>query len=388
MGYNEREIMKLATVFIAFILFGFSLGVPPVVDAVEVRGGQMARVEENQKINGSLFIAGDTVTVDGLVNGDVFCAGQTIEIEGVVTGDVICAGQSIRVRGRIDGNLRFAGQTIAIDGAVTRNVTVLGQTVSTSPDAVIGGELLFAGQTFMHAGTLAKSLYGAGETSDIRGSVGGDVDLYADTVRLGDGASVSGALRYTSEHEANISQSALVGGSVTRSIPETNEKEKPERTIRRPQDSWPFTTLPGIVIHVVAGLIFAALAPLYIPRVQKTMGDNPVIVGLKGAAVLIFAPAVFLSLFFTIIGIPAAILGIVLYILALSVSRVVVGMLVGKAILENFAKRQADNLYIQVLVGVPVLWFMLKAPFVGGLLTFLAILWGMGGLLLGMKSKK
>src|SRR4030042_3781739 len=142
--------MKLKTVFflLIFILFGFTAVAP--VQAFEIREGNETKeviVAKDTVIKGSLFAAGNSVTVGGTIQGDLDCVGQTIIVRGTITGDVLCAGQTLDISGTVDGNIRSIGQLLTISAPVKRNVVVMGQTVNIAPEAVISGEILAAGQT-------------------------------------------------------------------------------------------------------------------------------------------------------------------------------------------------------------------------------------------------
>ncbi len=384
--YNEamRYLAGVLSVFFVFV----SLLSPAPVYGIEFRGGENIRVEKDQIISESLFVGGNSVTIEGTVDGDLFCGGQNVVISGTVNGDVLCAGQNLRVSGTVNGNTRIAGQTVSLDGFILRNVNALGQTISIAPSATISGELLFGAQALDLAGFVGKTLFGGGQQITISGVVEGDVNVEAEKVVLDEGAQVAGALRYASKQIATIADSASVSGEVVRSEPKYADPEDEKRRAAPVKPAWPVSTFPAIVLHMILGCIVVALFPKYAKRVSATLVDNPVIMALKGALAMFVIPAASIILMITIIGIPAGLLGFILFGLALSVSRLFVALVVGEKLLEQFSEKNMGNLYAQVLVGVPVLWLLIKMPLLGGLLSFIVVIWGLGGVLWALNAHK
>ena len=58
-------------------------------------------VKKGQTVDGSAYLAGNTVLVEGTVKGDVYCAGNSVRVEGTVDGDVLCAGNTVTIGGTV-----------------------------------------------------------------------------------------------------------------------------------------------------------------------------------------------------------------------------------------------------------------------------------------------
>jgi cytoskeletal protein CcmA (bactofilin family) len=343
--------MKLLSFLSSIVLLCIVFLAAPEVQAFEIKNGDSVRIEKNQTVEGSLFAAGSSVVVDGVVHGDVYCAGQQVTISGTVDGDIICAGQSFVIDGVIGGNVRAVGQTIQIAGSVKRNVTTMSQLLSVLKEGVVGGEITSAGQSLTVDGKVGKGILAA-----------------VDTLTVSKAASVSGAV-------------------VQKAPPETKHNKKPV-VQNTPVRSWPMNAWPSIIFFVILSCLMVALFPKYMTRVAALMIKDGVPLGLKGAVILMATPIVLFFVFITIIGIPFSIALFMLYCLAIGISRVFVAGVFGTFILEKLDVKQKANMYIQMLVGVPVLWFIFKMPFVGGLVGFLAVCWGLGGMYMGFKSAK
>lgn len=372
-----KRFLSAAVLIISFFVFVSR------AQAVEFRSGESVGTQASDVIPSSLVISGSSVVVDGIVKGDVYCAGKSIVISGVVEGDVLCAGQNIHIDGVVKGNVRSVGQKISITGSVDRNINALAQSFTIDPNASVGGEVMYAGQTITIDGA-TNALLGGAQYTEINGHVAGDAIIYGQELSLGNAARIDGSLTYTSQKDASISQSATVSGAISHILPkESNQKNKPLffQPIKNPTP-WPANALTSVFFYTVLGLLTALLFSKKTLRVQQIIREKGVYAGIIGLVAIMGAPLVALILVVTIIGIFAIPFVVLAYILATMFGRIVVGQTLGQSILEGFHVKAKDNVYYQTLAGVPILWFMCKAPFVGGLISVVSILLGLGAVFL------
>jgi cytoskeletal protein CcmA (bactofilin family) len=361
----------------------------PMVAAFEVRNGDSVSLTHDQTINGSMLAAGSNVSIDGIVRGDVYCAGKQITISGLVDGDVLCAGQSIVISGVVTGNARLMGQTIDIHGTVRRNASIVAQMMTLSPDGSVNGELLLAGQTFVLHGFVGKGISIAGQTVELNGRVNGDVWTANQSVMVGDKAIIGGNFKYTSPNQIQIPKTASISGMVTftQALNKKGNTNKVSSWMRmqRPASAG---ILLGIIwnVIIVSGLVF--FFPKKVLRVIERMKDRPVRVGLVGFAALIILPVVGVFIALTIVGIPLAVLWFLLYALVVGISRSFAAIIVGDYIVESFFAKLKNRRFVPVFIGVPILWLIFRTPFIGGLISFCAVCWGMGGMAGVLRNRK
>jgi hypothetical protein len=107
-----------------------------------------------------------------------------------------------------------------------------------------------------------------------------------------------------------------------------------------------------------------------------------------GLLACIALPFVSLFLLVTIIGILLIPVPIFAIVIATGFGRIVAAQVFGKSVLEGFKVKQSNNLYLQSLVGIPILFCMFKAPFVGGLFSFVSIILGLGAFILSFAHQQ
>lgn len=361
----------------------------PSVLAVEFKQGETVTVSKDQSIGSTLVAGGNSVVIDGVVHGDVFCAGKKVTIAGTVDGDVLCAAQELTVTGTVSGNLRTAGQAIVLTGRVGRNANLAGQSVSINPEARVAGEVIVASQMFKQNGIIGP-LTGWADTMSVAGEIKGDTNMYASVIQLEKTSVLRGSFVYTSEKEAGIASGSAVAGQITRAIPEKGEKKnkKPAENVQKTMRSWPANALGGVFFYLLLSFLVSALFPKKVGDVAHIYHTHSMAAALVGTVSLVAVPFLVVSLLVTIVGILLIPIPIVLAFVFAAFGRIVGAQVFGKSVLEGFGSKNADNLYLQSLVGVPILWCMFKAPYIGGLFAFISIILGLGTVLLTFQKNK
>lgn len=373
--------------FFIFIVLLFTL--VPSVAAATFRSGDTVTFSAAEESNGALFISGSQVRIEGSVKGDLFCAGQDVDIIGTVEGDVLCAGQTVRIHGPVAGDVRVAGQMVSLKNSVAKNASLLGQTLYLEPQASVSGELGFLSQTFRMEGSIGSSVFGMGETAIIAGMVGKDATLYADRVQLSSTGNIQGNLTYTSQGAAELASGSVVQGRTSRQKPEQQATNAPRFQINRTELG--FRGFSFIMSSVLFGglLLFFFKNPTeqILSYMKQEVGGSL----LRGLLVLIVVPIALVILFVTIIGIPLALVGIVIFALLYFIARSFTAIVIGSLLLEQLWEKQKDARVLGLGLGVLVLWSVSFIPVIGGITSLLSLLYGVGGitsLVLRKQSKR
>jgi len=358
--------MKHITRFLVFILF---VSFVPRVHAMTVKSGESTYVSKGEVVTGTLLAAGNAVVIDGIVHGDVLCAGQSITISGTVDGDVLCMAQSIRITGTVGESVRALAQNVDIVGQIKRNVMFAGQTLSVNTPGAVGGEILAAGQNVF-----------------VDTKVGGDMNVAVGALTFGDNARVAGSVRYESAKVAQLASSATIAGTLTQSIPK--EMKKPAAPIRAMKKVSPFAMiLWKMAIYSVLAIIVNAVAPKRTKQILDAMKSRPMPTAISGLIVLMIVPLIIAGLAITIVGIPLAILLGIAYGLVIAASRIFAAILAGEYLHANFHTNKQNNMLLTIVLGVPVAWVVFSVPILGGIASFLAVIWSLGAMYVTRKSE-
>lgn len=366
----------------------FVMLVPFAASAYSVKNGDSVYVSKDQTIEGNLYAVGQSLIIDGKITGDVICAGQSININGDVAGDVICTGQSININGKIGGNLRIIGNNINFNGQAERNGIIIGATSITSASSTIGWDLLILGNIFELNGNVGRDLYGSAGKINLNGQIGKNVNLnfgpqndYEKPLTLNSSSKISGELKYKSEKEAIIEPGAIIAGQTIHNFPTAVTKKS-----NMVNWAWWWGKLISIFSALVIGLVLISFWREQIIKITNLMKEK---IGVSlgwGILILLLTPIIAIILLITIIGIPLSFISIALWLIAMYVSKILVGILIGRSFLNSYWVKQKDSLILAMIVGIIITYIILAIPFIGWTLSLLATLWGLGGIVLALKK--
>ncbi len=105
------------------------------------RGGTSVDVAAGDTVPNDLFVAAQSVTVDGTVQGDVGALAERVVINGTVDGDLWTAARSVEVKGRVHGDVRVLGDSLVVDGSVGGNVQGAAGRVEVGTEGSVGGDI-------------------------------------------------------------------------------------------------------------------------------------------------------------------------------------------------------------------------------------------------------
>ncbi len=323
-----------------------------------------------------IYAAGEKVMSTSIIEGDLVAAGGTLTIGGAITGDAILAGGDQTITAEISDDLRAVGGLLVVESKVGDDAILAGGEILLSQNSTIGGNALIAGGDITVAARLGHELRVAGGNVTITGHVSGDVSIWADSLQIGDGAVIEGDLNYQSPREATIHPNARIVGNVNYTYTEF-EKD------------WGMPSLFALVTMALTAILFYLLFPAFSDTSSRLIDDELWKSLGVGGAVLLLVPLVAIILMSIVIGVWVALILIAIYLVALLTGSFV-GMLFISSKVTQLLKWDAairSKRIIALLISYGVVGVVQFIPVVGGLVTLIIMLIGMGsGLLLLYRS--
>jgi cytoskeletal protein CcmA (bactofilin family) len=434
---RTRRFPKL--IFMLGLASLLSLALVGTALAFENREGDIVIIDSGEVVADDLYVFARDFTLNGTVQGDLVTFGSQITIgpSGVVEGDLIGAGQSLVINGQVQDDVRIAGGVLVLGpGAqVTDDFISAGFSLETGAGSTIGGDAAFAGNQALLAGDIDGNLHAAAEGVSIQGSVGGNVDATVGSptaappfspfsfmpnmppvptvpggLTVGRDAQIGGDLNYESGAEALIPPGA-VGGEVNRTVPEVKpaeERERAQPSTAARTASWFLKNLRNFLGLLVFGLLLIWLAPKIVQNSAAALQTKP-LPGLGWGLVSLVAAFFAVLVLIAIVIVAAILLGILtlgdlvgtivsggllavgVFVFAFGVavtylSQIIVSYLGGKLILSRLKPDWAIRPYLPFILGLIILVILAAIPYLGGLITFLVVVLGLGALwLLGMQ---
>lgn len=337
-------------------------------------------LSKDKVIKSDYFAAGESVTLDGTVNGDAYLIGGKITVNGTVKGDLIVGGGDLNLRGKVEGNIRAVGGQIIITSLVGKNVTVAGGTVNLSDTAKIGGNLVAgAGNMNLYSEVTGDLTAGAGQLT-IGNKIGNEVNVGVGNLTIASTASVLGNVNYWSKEDARVETGSQISGQISKFMP----KELPAKTSGENLGKFfagffAVYKLLSILSAFIIGIIFIKLAPVYTQNTINLISEKPLQtlgVGFLGLAV---SPVLIITLLITVIGIPLSLILLASFFILIYLSKIIVAIFIGQKVV-NYLKRQT-NLVWALILGLFAYLVLTSIPILGALVTFIAIIFGLGALI-------
>ncbi len=342
---------------------------------------------------GPHFIAGEAVIVDNELEGDVYAVGATIRIDGLINGDLLVAGGNIVIAGEVTDDVRIAGGNVTITGTVGKNVTVAGGNVTFTKSSTIGKSLIAAGGTLNIDGTVTDNALATGGNVIIGGNVGQDIRVESGSFVVSPTASVSGNLVVNYQSESQISPEAIIGGTqnlqqVDREMTKTKFANDDEKVSSKG------SAAGGLLVKLMlgffmglasGGILFYLLSKPILDIVA--VAENSLISSIGwGLVYLIIAPILAVILITTIIGLPLGLITLFSWIIDLIVASWVAAFVLGRRIAQQFRWGALSSNYAQFALGLFLLQIVYLLPLVSGITKLIAILVGMGAIIIWFKN--
>ncbi len=324
-----------------------------------MRTGEAISVDAEQSLKGDFYAFASDISISGNAENDAYLFGGTVTVNAPITEDLTVIGGVVQVHGEVGDDVRVFGGEVTIAEPIKGDLVVLGGTLNILSTASVGGDILFYGETLVVEGEVIGSIYGTADTVRINDVVHGDVSMKAWTfISLGDSASVTGSISYTSTQDLVRAQNAEIKGEVHK----LNTNETSTTRI------WEILALQLFV------LLFASLT-LYVfgqKRIQSIITNQAHsfgICGLVGLTVFLLTPIAAGILMVSIVGVFLGILLLLSYFVALLVAFLLGSILLGYLI-QRFVFRISRVSATTIVMGTIALLILALVPYVGGLSIF------------------
>lgn len=358
-------------------LLALLAGVPPSEAHFGIHEHRDYELPAGEVHEGTLVAHGESVTIAGVVEGDLLAFTRRLVVRGEVRGSLIAVARDAEISGVVTGTAVVAGRSIRVAGRVGGNLYGYGgERLDVEPTARLERDAAAAGEDVRVEGTIARDLYAGGDGVAVSGSVGRNLHAWAESLRLLDGARIAGDVdaMLPRGESAEVASGAFVGGQTQSRESEMVHGRGGLGRLTDPR------TWAWIALHVGAGFCVGLVLHLLLPGLfdarLETAGAFFRSLGL-GFAALVLPPLAACLLAFTLIGVPLALMGLLVWMMALYSAFVVVSFLVGRSLLPP---RDASwtGFGLTLVVGLVIVTFATHLPYLGGALRGLTLLAGVG----------
>ncbi|MGN0992318.1 MAG: hypothetical protein ACI4PE_00025, partial [Bacilli bacterium] len=322
---------------------------------------------EAKEINNFHMVSDDNVKFEDTVNGDSAIAGNLVDIIGNIDGIGFIAGKTVNVNGNLEYGF-LAGQNVNINGQISKNIYAAGQTITISKDANIGRDLFLAGDTINLNGNIQRniSIYASTVTIKEGTTINGNITIEASNIKVENGVSIKGTLKYNKDAKNDINDNSSIGKTTTYEIDKNEGFNTSE-------------ILSSILNMVVVFLIITIIIPKTLDKTNELYENknNNYIKNIGiGFLILICVPLISLILLASNIGVYLGLITISLYAIAIYLSFIISGYLLGNLILVKLMKLNT-NKYLSGIIGIIFLKILMVIPVLSTIICLIAITLGL-----------
>jgi cytoskeletal protein CcmA (bactofilin family) len=293
------------------------------------RAGANITVAEDEVISEELTVAGANVKVAGELKEGLNVFGANIKVSGNVQGELNAIGANIILSGEFRSKVGAGAANIVLDGIFEDNVEVEAAKITLTPTAVIKGNLNYA-----------SAILDRQEGAQVLGEI-----FQKETTAKKD---------------------------------EAEQWDRKDRKIAGTAHIifW-FLSLAALL---VVGLIINGFFPRQTETVVALISDSPWTNIGVGFVFLVAVPVAIVASFITVIGIPAGIIAGLIYGGVLYISRIYIGVWIGRKIIGYFKKSKINTFLWPFVLGIAVIALIGLIPFLGWLFKLFCLLISLGAL--------
>lgn len=326
------------------------------------------------------YAVGQNITLNAQMKDDVYLAGANIVISGPVGGDLMIVGSNVIINSDVNGDIRVAAGSVTINGKVSGNVLILAGMVSLGQNSEIGKNLVLLGGQSDVSGKINKNLYaGVGDlllNNEIMGSVYLTVSSDGSLV-LQPLTNIHGNLEYSAPKTAEI----MAGAKIQSEEKFTQLSVTDRMQQRKNQGPNLFFWFAGLLGAIIVGLVTVWLFKDQTGKVLTQFETKIPLNILKGLVCFIVAPIALLILAVTIIGFPLAMIVGSFYLVAIYISRIFIGLYLGRLVLKNIFKQNEPQPIWAMMLGLLLIYILCLLPILGFFVKLVIAFWGLGVLM-------
>lgn len=312
--------------------------------------------------------SGDNVTVEGDYSSLRLIAGNKVNNKSTNDGLSVMAANDLLLEGESAYGF-YAGRNITVRETILKDLFIAGSNI-TFDSAYIGRDLYIAGSDVVLDATIGRNLNAGAKVIDLSDvKIMGDAYIDANTIILNENTEIYGVL--------NCSIDAKVEGLDIASVHDVKTHVENEVEKVSTVDS-----ISSGIISFIGQFILLVIILLLLPSFKEELDVEDLAISniIKnvgiGFTLLILVPILSIFGMITVILLPVGILTLIFYIIAIYLAFLFVCYVIGNMITTKYF--QKDNLYLKAFVGLLIGKIISMIPYIGGLIVFLMILFGIG----------
>lgn len=329
------------------------------------------------------FLADNNLIVDSEIGKTSFVAGNSVKFSSTVDGASFVAGNIVSINSTQD-YLFAAGNNVTLNDVTAKDAFVAGNFITVEASSI--RDLYVAGTNMTVNSDVSRNLYAIGTNVIINSRVEGDVYVAASSLSIGKDAVINGTLIYPDDIELDVKESATI-----------NDTETYKGDVKSPEVNVDIKVNPfAIILGKLLGALYRFVAMFIIAVIllalnkgafetikkEKQEFGSIALTALLGFAFLVLLPIAAIMVMITVIGLPLGIIALIIYGILIYLSIIPTAYYFGNLVFGKSIK----NRFLLMLVSLVILYVIRLIPFLGGLISFISLIFGLGMYIVLMKN--
>ncbi|QQR83148.1 polymer-forming cytoskeletal protein [Candidatus Peregrinibacteria bacterium] len=336
-----------------------ALLVPMVALGADFRAEEDLKVD--QPIPEDLYAAGGSIHLNNGIDGDASLAGGQIMIDSVIRQDLNVAGGRIDFNGQVEGDARLTGGEVFINGTIQEDLIIAAGQVKITANSVIGEDLVLGAGSLVLDGVVNGDVFGGAGELKINGTVRGNVKLMSvDQLSFGPNGRVEGDLSYRASKE-QLGFNEKVGGTIQFEPSvwgDRGDSTHSGSTFTVHSFNW-FRLLSLLFV----GFFFLWFLRHYAAGGTAKLKERPFFSFLIGFLIVFVTPVLAGFFAITLIGLPAAYLILLTWLMALYVVKLAAATAIGFLLVKTSAKKDSFvRVYLSYALGAFLFTLLAMLP--------------------------
>jgi hypothetical protein len=382
-----KKLLVLVTLFSVFAFPGQALAKV----MYEEKGSVI--ITKTETVDDDLFIASESVSIDGNVLGSIFAGTGRYVQTGMVKGDLVLGTETAVISGAIGGDIYVGAGNVTLSKAVIGGNVIGGAgNITIDKDSKIGGSLIAGSGDLKNSASVGRNVVVGASTVYLDSKVGKEVRVGGGDIALGPNANIAGNLIYAFDEESdNVTQDpkAVIAGTTSRYTPPQQVQDEMDKSREDMRKFGVAASRGWLLISFIGSLLVGFLLLKLFPKTSLGL-SNQVKDGLLhsmgiGFLIVVFAVPVLLVLALSIIGLPLAGLLLLLLCIALHVAKLVASYALGRFVTAQFNLNKT-GIYATAFIGLAIFYLLRAIPGIGWIVSALFTWTGLGVIWLYTRS--
>ena len=294
-----------------------------------------------------------------------FRVGKTVTVpaEETVIEEMVAAAADVEILGNLKEDLKAFGANVIISGDVQ-------------------GELIVFGANVILSGKYHCNVKGVAANLTLAGSFDDNVEVGAAKITVSPTTVIKGDFIYSAPVLNQEPGSQIMGKTVRKGMmTRKKEIEQWRQRGRKVASSLGFLlwvlSLPAFLI---VGVLIHYAFPKKTDAIVATLSQTPWKSTGVGFIFLVVVPVGIIISLITLVGIPVGIIAALLYVIFLYISRIYIGVWIGRKLLGYIKKSLATAFFWPFLLGTIIITLLGLLPFVGWLFRLFFLLISLGAM--------